>query len=60
VSTENFRQGKKFLIKEGPFIGHYCEVVEYQGRKKILVRLDLLERSVLVNLSVHSLILTNL
>jgi len=58
VSTENFLPGKKLSIKEGPFTGYSCEVVEYHGKKKIIVRVDLLQRSVLVNLSVESLMLT--
>jgi transcription antitermination factor NusG len=56
VSTDNFLPGKKLSIKEGPFTGYSCEVVEYCGKKKIIVRVELLQRSVLVNLSVDSLI----
>jgi transcription antitermination factor NusG len=55
VSAENFLPGKRLSIKEGPFTGYSCEVVEYNGKKKIIVRVDLLRRSVLVNLSVDSL-----
>jgi transcriptional antiterminator RfaH len=59
VSTEKFIPGIKLSIKEGPFAGYCCEVVEYQGKKKIIVRVDLLQRSVLVNLCVEALMLTN-
>jgi len=58
VSDDNFLPGRKLSIKEGPFTGYSCEVIEYQGKKKIIVRVELLRRSVLVNLSVESLMLT--
>lgn len=60
TTTERFLPGKKLLIKDGPFTSFCCEVIEFQGRKKILVRVDLLQRSVLVNLSVDCLMSPNI
>ena len=50
VTAEYFQSGKCLLIREGPFTGFSCEVVQYRGKEKILVRIDLLQRSILLNL----------
>jgi len=55
VSCEEFKRGEKVLIKEGALGGLLSEVVQYQGKKKILVRVHLLNRSVLVDLPVSFL-----
>jgi transcription antitermination factor NusG len=54
VSNEEFKRGETVLIKEGALGGLVSEVVQYQGKNKILVRVQLLSRSVLVDLPVHS------
>jgi len=51
VSCEQFRPGQELLIQRGVFAGLKCEVVEHQSRKKILVRINLLNRSVLADIS---------
>lgn len=50
ISEEYFQPGRSLLIKDGPFTGFACEVVQYRGKEKILVRIDLLQRSILLNL----------
>lgn len=51
VSGDKFLPGEKIQIKNGIFAGHICEVVEHKNERKILTRIDLLNRVVLVNLS---------
>jgi len=49
VSTEYFETGRKFIIREGALRGLECELVEYRGGQKILIRVKLLMRSLLIN-----------
>ncbi|MGN6617837.1 MAG: UpxY family transcription antiterminator [Ilyomonas sp.] len=56
VSTENLKPGKQLLIKAGAFTGRNCEVVEYGGRQKIVVRIELLQRNILLNMPVEDLV----
>ena len=42
-------------IKEGPFTGFCCEVIQCRGKQKILVRIELLQRNVLMDMPVESL-----
>ncbi|BAV06609.1 Transcription antitermination factor NusG [Filimonas lacunae] len=51
VCDDYLRPGKTLCIKDGPFTGFTCEVVEYKGKQKIVVRVALLQRSILLNLS---------
>lgn len=51
VTHEYIRPGQQFTIGKGPFCGLSCEVVEYKGRKKFLVRVNLLQRNLLIALS---------
>ena len=51
VSTELFPLGKKVTITQGTFSGIGCEIVNHRGRNKVLVRIDLLNRCILINLS---------
>lgn len=51
VSSELFPQGKKVIIPKGTFSGLGCEIVSHRGKNKVLVRIDLLNRCLLVNLS---------
>jgi transcription antitermination factor NusG len=59
VLSDDFRPGRQLHIKEGPFTGFACEVVEYKGKEKILVRIDLLQRSILLNLPCEYLMADN-
>lgn len=49
VSTEYFKKGQQLLIQEGALTGLSCEMVQYKGKDKALVRVDLLQRSLLIN-----------
>jgi transcription antitermination factor NusG len=55
VSSEYLSPGKTVYIKEGPFTGFCCEVIEHKGKQKILVRIELLQRSILLDLPVEYL-----
>jgi transcriptional antiterminator RfaH len=55
VSTDYFKPTQKLVIQQGPFAGLSCEVVEYRDKKRILVRISLLNRCVLVDLETHHL-----
>lgn len=50
VSYDHFLPGRRFLIQEGPLTGLSCEVVQYKGIHKILVRVHLLQRNLLATL----------
>jgi transcriptional antiterminator RfaH len=54
VSDEHIFPGASLLILQGPFTGLHCEVVQYEGREKIIVRIDLLKRNILLNLPVEN------
>ena len=55
VSSENIYPGKTLYIREGPFTGFCCEVIQHKGKQKILVRVELLQRSILMDLPVEYL-----
>ncbi|NSL86189.1 UpxY family transcription antiterminator [Chitinophaga sp. Mgbs1] len=48
VSKETFSTGQKLVITKGPLSGLSCEVVHVDQMKKILVRVDLLQRNILI------------
>lgn len=55
ISSEYFRSGTRLLIKEGPFTGFCCEIIQYRGSQKMLVRVDHLGQSILLNLPFENL-----
>lgn len=55
VLSEQFQPGQLLSINKGPLTGMSGEIVQYKGTKKVLIRVSLLERSILVNLPVESL-----
>lgn len=55
VSAERIQPGSHLLIKDGPFTGFCCEVIQHKGRQKLLVRIELLQRSVLIDMPVDHL-----
>jgi transcriptional antiterminator RfaH len=55
VSTDYFKPSQKLLVQQGPFTGLSCEVIEYKDKKKILVRINLLNRCVLVDMPANHL-----
>jgi transcription elongation factor/antiterminator RfaH len=56
VSSCEFQQGEILTISEGPFAGMNCEMVKYKNEDKLLVRLSLLQRSVLMEVPSNQLI----
>lgn len=50
VSSDYFQPGHKLVITEGALTGLSCEVVEYESSQKLLVRVDLLQRNVLLTM----------
>ena len=53
--TDQFRPGQQLVIREGPLTGLSCEIIQVNNKQKLLVRVDLLQRNVLVTLSVEQL-----
>lgn len=56
VSDAYFQPGKQVLIKDGIMEGLYGEIVEIQGTRKILIRITLMQRSILVTLPCNDLV----
>jgi transcription antitermination factor NusG len=55
VSDAYFRPGKQVLIKDGVMTGLYGEIVEVKGTQKILIRITLMQRSILITLPCNDL-----
>lgn len=51
VSSEDLRSEKKLIIKDGPFTGYNCEMIEHNGEQKILVRIELIQRNILLSIA---------
>ncbi len=56
VSTNKFHAGQQIIIQQGVFTGLSCEVVEHSGKSNILVRVNLLQRNILMNLETINLL----
>jgi transcriptional antiterminator RfaH len=50
VVNENFEAGMRRLITSGPFTGLECEIIRRNGKNKILVRVDMLNRSIIADM----------
>lgn len=50
-STAYFQQGRKLEIRHGALTGLMCEVVQQDNRKRVLVRVQMLQRNLLLTLS---------
>jgi len=53
VSSQCFQPSQQLIISDGPFTGMSCEVVEFKGKEKILVRVNLLRQNLLATLPVR-------
>ena len=51
VSNERFAPGQKIIVVSGTLVGMQGEMVEYRGRKKVLVRLGSTGTNLLVTVS---------
>ncbi|MDO6434627.1 UpxY family transcription antiterminator [Flavitalea sp. BT771] len=56
VSDTQFQPAEKLVIKEGALAGLSCEVVQFRNKTKLLVRVELLQRNILVSLPTEHLI----
>jgi transcriptional antiterminator RfaH len=56
VSDQRFLPGRRLVIGKGALTGLSCEVVQYNGREKLLVRVDLLQRNILVTVPEDNLV----
>lgn len=50
LSDHRFEPGALYDIQAGPFSGMQCEVIQHHGSSKIIVRVELLQRSILLDL----------
>lgn len=50
ISEDRFQPGRKLVINKGPLTGLSCEVVRYNNKQKLLLRIDLLQRNILITL----------
>jgi transcription antitermination factor NusG len=50
VSSEHFSKSNIINIQTGPFKGFLCEIIKHNGRFKVLVRIELLQRNLIVDL----------
>lgn len=53
VSQERFRKGMHYMIQQGPLSGLSCELIEYKGQHKLLVRVNILQRSIVADVPVE-------
>ncbi|WP_432328243.1 UpxY family transcription antiterminator [Mucilaginibacter sp. P25] len=56
VTTESFKAGEVITIEHGILNGLTCEVVQHRGNNMVLVRVDLLNRNILVDIPTNNLI----
>jgi transcriptional antiterminator RfaH len=55
VSTAYFRPGQQLVVRSGPLTGLDCEVIQHDGKQKVLVRVRLLQRALLMSVTPESL-----
>lgn len=51
VSTDSFKLGQILVIEDGPLKDLTCEIIQYNGSNKILVRIEFLNRNIVLDLS---------
>lgn len=49
VCYERIKPGEKYTIQEGPLNGLSCEIVRFKGHHKFLVRVEILQRAILMD-----------
>lgn len=50
ISEEHFVEGQRLVIKHGALTGLSCEIIQVERNQKLLVRVDLLQRNILLSL----------
>ena len=58
VSSAPIQPGQGLVIKQGPLTGLSCEMVQYNGRRRILVRVHLLQRNLLMSVPTEQVMLS--
>ena len=56
ICDNRFEPGRRLVISQGPLTGLSCEVVESSGKSKLLVRVEILQRNILIKLPEESLV----
>lgn len=56
VTRENLLPGEKIVVQAGPLIGLPGELIEFRGKRKVLIRLGQLGESILVNVPIELLV----
>jgi transcription elongation factor/antiterminator RfaH len=59
VSAEQYAPGRKVTVQNGSLAGLSAEIVEVMGKEKFLIRVNLLQRNVLMAIPSQDLISTN-
>jgi transcriptional antiterminator RfaH len=54
VSSDSYAPGRRLVVQRGALSGLSCEVVQSNGREKLLVRMSLLQRNLLVTVAAES------
>ena len=55
ICPNGFQRGERLVIAQGALTGLSCEIVEFNGKKRVLVRVDLLQRNILMTLPAEHL-----
>jgi len=55
LCTEDIAKGEVVMISEGPLTGLSGEMVEYKGKSKVVIRVNLLQSNVLIDIDTHKL-----
>jgi len=50
VSEKRFLPGKKLVIQKGALTGLSCELIQFDNKEKLLVRVELLQRNIVLTL----------
>lgn len=50
VTDQKFSQGQEITIKSGPFKGLFGKIIQYKGKRKILVSIDAIGKALLIEL----------
>jgi transcriptional antiterminator RfaH len=53
ITENNLQAGEKIMIKAGPLKGMIGEIIAYQSQKKLILRLDNLGCSIIVNVAAN-------
>ncbi|MCK9617639.1 MAG: UpxY family transcription antiterminator [Lentimicrobiaceae bacterium] len=59
VTSNNFQKGDLLTITSGAFSGFEGELIEYRGRKKVLIRLEQLGKAILITIPIQYISILN-